>query len=548
MWIVLAIRKIVKITDLIINPNNARYITPLDEYDEKKAIEVLCNDRDNHIDRLLEDIAKNDLNPNELPIIMPSQVYNDKYEVMDGNRRLTSIKLLLQYRNDVDNFEIPKLIKNAVKNAKIINVTEDIECVFSDDEIYINDLLEKLHTHRTGISTVPWKPMAQERHSYKKGDVTKVNALIRFLETSKYSDEIIIRNLHADGWIHKFKRFINNNKTIRYYFGFEFSKGLDKINMLINEQEIVKGLGQLLQDSIDKLADGFAQKEEDRNKYLDKFEHLKIVDKSKINDPVLAYHIEDGHISATTIAPLPKPIDKQNIKENSIIDGKKLDNLEKSKVEYEQGKNENFGGKPLETSGITEEIFNVSNDKLKSNQENYEKDNNLSADGKENQVKKEILKNDTTDSRPCLIPRDIQYKVTDQRSIDLLEELQSTPIKGHRNLVSIGFRSFVEFTVTVFIEKKSTNYNNNRKDLLDKINHTVSKLESVYGQKELKNIIPKIYQLINTNKSNSEFGDIAMLNLFVHHHKYHPHEGDLKVIYNNYEPYLKILWDEINKK
>jgi hypothetical protein len=529
-------RKRVNIKDLIINPTNARFTIPLNDMDEKVAIEALCTDTDNHMDRLLQDIAENNLNSNELPIIMPSEMYDGKYEIMDGNRRLTCVKLLIQYKDKLDKFKIPRSIVNAIQRIKTINVDENIECVYSDDEAYVNNLLEKLHTFKTGISTVPWKPTAQERHNLNKGTLTKINALIKFLETSKYSNENIKKNLNRDKWVNKFKRFINNNKTIRNYFGFEFSNNLDEIIMYINEQEIVKGLAQLLQDSIDKTADGFAQKEKERNEYLDNFRNQRIVDLSRINNPVLTYSITDGHISTTTLIPFPNP---ENLDENK----------EKLSNPNDQGNHEKklSNGKPMGQEN---------NSKKSSNQNHPDRGNGKQeppnpnhANQKNNKVEpNDVNKNQTTESRPYLIPKNIPYTVSDQRTVDLLNELQTTYIKGHRNLIAIGFRSLIEFSVSVFIEKKSKSYNSNGKNLLDKIEHTVGKLESIHGQKVLKTIMPKIYQVIDA-KSNtiSQFGDISMFNLFVHHYKYHPQEEDLKVIYNNYEPYLKLLWEEINK-
>jgi hypothetical protein len=530
----------IKITDLIINPNNARFINPLDEYDEKIVIETLCNDKNNHINWLISDIEINNLNPNVLPIVMPSEIYNGKYDVMDGNRRLTCIKLLLQYKNELDKFDIPVSVKNAIKRAKAMNVDETIRCVYSEDEVYVNDLLEKMHTHKTGVSTVEWDTLAQQRHNYKKGQLTKINAVIRLLETSKYSNEIIKNNLNKHGWIRKFENYINNNKTIKYYFGFEFGKNLDKIIMFIHEEEIIKGLDQLLIDSIDRKADGFAQKEDQRMKYLKKFEENGIIDKSKINDPVLEYYINDGHISATIIPPIQFS-----------------DNSEEecgSEAANDNGSNNNEAdhtkdGENPEPKGESQESQPPNNPK--GNDINDPKENDINdPDSKEKGEKRGSAdpKHDTTKSRNCLIPRDIQYKVTDQRSADLLEELQSTPIRGHRNLIAIGFRSFIEFSVTVYIEKKSNKYNANGKSLLDKITHVISKLESTIGQKTLKNIIPQMYQLIANTSTTSQFGDIAMLNLFVHHHKFHPEEESLKIIYNNYEPFIKLIWDEINKK
>lgn len=52
--------------------------------------------------------------------------------------------------------------------------------------------------------------------------------------------------------------------------------------------------------------------------------------------------------------------------------------------------------------------------------------------------------------------------------------------------MAIGFRSFIEFSVIMFIEKYSNNYNENGKNLIDKIRYTVSKLEATYGQNSLK--------------------------------------------------------------
>lgn len=521
----MAERKIVRITDLIINTTNARFITPIEDLDEKFAIEALCNDRDNHMHRLIDDIAKNDLNANELPIIMPSTVMEGKYEVMDGNRRLSCIKLLLQYKEQISNFDIPRVVINKVNSIKNINVNNKIECVCSEDDEYINDLLEKLHTHNTGISTVPWKPLAQERHNYYKGTITKVNAIIRFLETSQYSNEIIISNLNKRGWIHKYKRFIGNNKTVRNYFGFEFSKDLKRIFMYLNEKEIVKGLGKLLQDALDNNAEGFAQKEKQRHRYLQQFEYDNIIDKNQINDPVLAYHIEDGHISATTIEPFAKPKSKTDKQDASQSQNKARNSNGSTKTEETSDKGKNDKSEPPETVG-KDETDNRGKEEKKDDTGNTTK---------------------TTDERSSLIPKEVTYVVNDQRSLDLFRELQETKIKGHRNLVAIGFRSLIEFSVIVFIERKSPKYNVNGKNLIDKIDHTVSKLESKYGMKKLKNKIPKVYQLLNTRKGNtSEFGDIKMLNLFVHCHKFHPQEDDLKLIYQNYEPYLELLWEEIN--
>ncbi|MGV8168158.1 MAG: hypothetical protein ACLKAL_12015 [Alkaliphilus sp.] len=502
-------RKSIKIEELIVNPENARFVIPLTTDDEKIAIEKLCNTQTLHMDKLLRDISEKGLNPSELLIVMPSDAFKGKYEVMDGNRRTACVKLMLQYREVLDTFNIPNVIKEAVVKSQSYSFYSNIESICSSDKEYVNDLLEKLHTHNTGVSTVRWTPVSQERHNYKKGKLTKVNAIIRFLETSEHSNDEIKNNLNKTGWLTLFKRFIDNNKTTYYYFGFNFNKEIDGVNMFIDEKEIVIGLSHLLLDCINNPASLFVQKEEAKQAYLSNFELQQVVDMSKTNDPVLTFYVKDCTISASALTPRPSHIDNKQ----TTSDPEDIQPEDNNDTEDSPGTKEATPPKYTDTE-------------------------------KQKLHPQKVHKRQTTEGRKYLIPKKVDYKVTNQRTCDLLVELQNTYIEGHRNLISVGLRVFIEFSVSIFVEKNLPKKGENPDKLFAKIKYSVEVLNKIHGERALRDLILPVYNLIHSK--NSEVKDTTILNFFVHHYKFHPTATELKTLYNNYEPYLKLLWDNIN--
>ena len=105
--------KRIKIEELCINPENYRYINDTD--DELKAIIAMFKVTNGHpiveMINLAEDIRTNGLNPFETPIVWYDEEL-EKYIVIEGNRRITCIKLMSQYKgNEQIQIEIPEVTK-----------------------------------------------------------------------------------------------------------------------------------------------------------------------------------------------------------------------------------------------------------------------------------------------------------------------------------------------------------------------------------------------------------------------------------------------------
>mgnify|MGYP000944436713 CR=1 FL=1 len=56
----------------------------------------MITEQENKLVNLAEDIINNGLNPSDIPIVTPSADDEKAYVVLEGNRRVTAIKLIIQ--------------------------------------------------------------------------------------------------------------------------------------------------------------------------------------------------------------------------------------------------------------------------------------------------------------------------------------------------------------------------------------------------------------------------------------------------------------------
>ena len=84
----------IKVANLLLNPTNYRF-SP--QTNQREAIEVMLKDQGEKLYKLAEDIVENGLNPSEDLMVTPIEDGNATqklYKVLEGNRRITALKLL----------------------------------------------------------------------------------------------------------------------------------------------------------------------------------------------------------------------------------------------------------------------------------------------------------------------------------------------------------------------------------------------------------------------------------------------------------------------
>lgn len=507
------------ITDLWVNPENARFINPEEIFDEISAINEIIKLNANHVINLSKDIAENGLNPNELPIVMQDPEY-DKILIMDGNRRISCIKLMTQYRNELDKFDLTSAQKREILSLNC-NI-QSIKCVLCNDEEEVNYLLEKLHTSKPGISQVKWDPQAQDRHKLKTGTISKRLAIVKMLNCSKHTLSEAREILNEKGWLSKLKRF-TSDKYISF-FGIKFDSD-NNILLFIEESEVMKGLSKLIIDLKNIKADEIAQTERARLNYLENFDNNFKPDLSKTINPLVMFNTSTEEFITTDII---------NKFFKSTVDDISLKTKEVNNSEDKKNSNN------------TESKKNISNDIKESDNNKAESKYNPATNNNETPNTNTI---NPTLTRNSLIPQEENIPIKNQRVADLYSELKLINIYRYTNTVSIAFRSLIEFSINCYLEKYYPKWAFHEKvTLIEKLEKVLRILESTKDKNYLKNQIPAIYRWIdiyNQDSNKDNLVSIKGLNIIVHNHLYHPDPTELKNIYNNYSPFLKLIWKQI---
>lgn len=170
----------IKVDKLLVNPENYRF-DPVK--DQQEAMLVMLRTQKDKILKLARDIAQRGLNP--LKRLAVIEVDGGKYVSLEGNRRLTVLKLMSNPTELGGDYPFKGVFEDLHARYKDILPTV-VECVvFSADQQDIADswiLLE--HTgENQGVGTVPWNSVQKQRfelrHKQKLSSALQVLDLLR---------------------------------------------------------------------------------------------------------------------------------------------------------------------------------------------------------------------------------------------------------------------------------------------------------------------------------------------------------------------------------
>lgn len=512
------------IEELYVNPDNARFINADELPDEVAAIRELTLMYKSHICKLAKDISVNGLNPNELPIVVPGPERDGRYLVMEGNRRITSIKLMTQYKKSLDKIGINSGQKKALAGLQCGIKT--VFCVLYDDESKVNALIEKIHTSKPGIGRVNWDGQAQDRHQFKCGSLSRRFALIEMLRCSQYTSDKARSILRKHGWVSKLLRFVRND-VYMLFFGIRFD---DNNNILLNyeESEVIKGLSQLVIDLDNTVAAEIAQTEAVRQTYIDNFPPDTKLNREKINNPLVLFNVETKEFEITDIV---NDINSKSMDES-------IDANQNQKTEDSQNTPPSGGSLTNRTQPANMGTQGGGNTSSAS-----ETEDGSSSDSRDSYYK-------STLERTTLIPKDENIPIKNQRTLDLYNELKLINIGKYTNVVSIAFRSLIEFSINCFLDSKNNKLAFNEQiSFYEKLEKVIRILESIYTKQKLENELHAIYRSMDTFASmgkKCDLNSIPHLHVLIHSHNYHPIDKELKLLYNNYSPLLRLIWENVS--
>jgi hypothetical protein len=271
----------IPISQLVINPENYRF-EPVENQIE--AIELMVSDQSEKLFNIAKSILEMGTNPNDWPMVVEYAHDTSQYLVLEGNRRITALKIL----NNVDLLDSNKFysLKNKFKKLLKENtnfIPNTIWCSVYENPSEADVWIKLKHSgENDGVGTVSWGNHSVLRYQERvEGYSALPLQFIDFLKSSNSVDDelkINLKNIKSS----TLDRILGD-KDIKNALGIYTANGF--IESDLKEEEITKGFVQVARDL---LKPGFTVNDvytkDDRKDYINKFPKGSLPDKTKKAD------------------------------------------------------------------------------------------------------------------------------------------------------------------------------------------------------------------------------------------------------------------------
>ncbi len=254
---------------MFVNTENYRF-EPL--LSQKEAINKMIEDQEDKLYSLVDDIIINGLSPVDLIIVTPIEDRN-KYIVLEGNRRITSLKLLNNPTLIDDKYASlrKKFLKLRKEKSEVISELKSINCAIFENPTEADLWIKRKHSGElNGVGTVTWNAQQKQRFEEKtEGKSSIPLQIITLLKSQEDVPENIKESLFRLN-ITNLQRLMSD-PYVREHLGLEINNGTLVSNIHISE--VIKGLIKVVTDILNpefKVADIYNR--EKRKHYIDSFD------------------------------------------------------------------------------------------------------------------------------------------------------------------------------------------------------------------------------------------------------------------------------------
>jgi hypothetical protein len=184
----------------------------------------MIDDQGDKLIRLAKDIIESGINPSDLPIVIPHESEKNNYIVVEGNRRVTTLKLLFE----------PQLCTHPIMSSKfkdlsnifLKNPIAGIDCVIYKDRESSDHWVDLKHTGaNNGVGTEQWDATARRRRIDRNKENPGTDLQIKnfLIEVGGYDPSTLdaFRGIP----ITTVKRLVGT-KEIREFLGLELKEGV----------------------------------------------------------------------------------------------------------------------------------------------------------------------------------------------------------------------------------------------------------------------------------------------------------------------------------
>lgn len=158
----------IKLANLHLDLKNFRFE---EQHSQKEAIATMIADQKGKLVVLAKDIFENGLNPTDLIIVVRMPEGNNQYRVLEGNRRVTCLKLICNPQLvSEEHANIRRQFRRLASNEERANQLRRPLCAIFDKEEDASLWIERKHCgEQDGRGTIAWNSLQKSRYDAHNG-------------------------------------------------------------------------------------------------------------------------------------------------------------------------------------------------------------------------------------------------------------------------------------------------------------------------------------------------------------------------------------------
>ena len=252
---------------------------------QRDALKSMMEAQGDKLVVLARDIVKNGLSPIDRFLVMRAEDNPDEYVVLEGNRRITALKLLANpsLGSGVLRASDINKLKELSQGAEYDEETE-IDCIVLSDRDEANHWLRLRHGGALeGMGVVNWGATERERFEARSGKTSPELQVLGLL-----TDNGVITPEDADNISITSLRRLLSDGSVRDKLGIEIDRKNRKVTSHFPMKETLKGLGKVAHEMAkDDFRVGKIYTQGDRKTFMSKFKAAELPNpKTKLGKPV----------------------------------------------------------------------------------------------------------------------------------------------------------------------------------------------------------------------------------------------------------------------
>lgn len=487
----------IPVSDLQLDLDNSRFPEAPDS--QRDAITKMVELQGDKLVNLAKDIIEHGMDPSERLIVLKEDEHS--YVVAEGNRRVTTLKLLNQ-PDLVGENRVTSKIKRMLKSAP--DIPSDVDCVVFENEEDFEHWVNLKHTgENQGVGRVRWTGQESDRHRAKHGNTSFGNQLLAFIHTET--------KIPAD--------ISGNSRRLK----------ITNLNRLLGDPDVRKSLG--LEPPVEGVLFCYEHKITFTKKMLQILNcMLELDDKGKpafTVDRIKKKQDREVFINELNIEAPEKMLAKPwKVSDPlSFVEQAPSDSADTTEGNGNQSKRNNS------ESGNGNEGDDAGNDKASNSGDNQQGEQGTSKGSEPGSSSTKANPN-----RNNLIPVNVNLKISDKKCSGVYRELK-THLKHDKqpNSIAVMLRVFLDLSVSFYIDLHKITLENNKTGLHDKVVKATEHLmnEGKINKKQRSAIQAASADTLKSNGSIQQY---------VHNNHMFPDKTSINSTWSNFEPLLVGIW------